>query len=66
VYLCTEWSRSEWDRVDEVRRWTDVPLQRHLDILCLPVDLQVIILQPVVSQDQALLPKTCDSQLCML
>jgi hypothetical protein len=36
---------------------------RHLDILHLPVDLWVMIVQPVISQDQALLPKICDSQL---
>jgi hypothetical protein len=39
---------------------------RHLDILCLPVDLQVVIVQPIVSQDQALLPKMCDGKLFAL
>jgi hypothetical protein len=39
---------------------------RHFDILCLPGDLWVMIAQPVVSQDQALLSKTGDSQLSVL
>jgi hypothetical protein len=38
----------------------------NFDIFCLPVDLQVMIVQPVVPQDQTLLPKTCDGQLCAL
>jgi hypothetical protein len=59
------WTGGEWERRGEVRKWKDVPLQavRHLG---LPVDLWVVIVQPVVPQDQALLPKLCDGLLCML
>jgi hypothetical protein len=39
---------------------------RHLDLLGLPIDLQIVIAQPVVAKNDALLAKASDHKLGVL
>jgi hypothetical protein len=39
---------------------------RHLDLLGLPIDLWIVIVQPIVAYNDALLAQASDYELCVL